>query len=52
MLRALQYSFGVFVNIGTTETHAELVPSDIKARVVLFAISLNNGHTHLVEEQA
>jgi len=52
MLRVLQYRFGVFVNIGTTETHSELVTSDMKGRVVLFAISLNDGHAHLVEEQA
>ena len=43
MLSVLKYRLGIFVNIDTSVTHANLVPDAIRGRVVCFAVALVNG---------
>jgi len=51
MLNVLEYPIGIFVNIGTTETYADLVPQEVKGRIALYAVSLNESHVYVVEER-
>lgn len=51
MLRVLEYPLGVFVNVGSTHTHAHAVPAEAKGRVVCFAVSLSEGKPSVIEEQ-
>ena len=49
MLKALNYSVGIFVNIGSTETHEKLVPEDAKGHIVSFAVSFTEGKARVIE---
>jgi len=51
MLRMLRYPVGIFVNIGSAETHVELVPQEARGRIVSFAVSLAEGKPRVVEER-
>lgn len=50
MLNVLHYPLGIFINVDATATHAELVPPDIRGRVVCFAVALRDGSVTLAEE--
>lgn len=52
MINVLHYPLGIFVNIASDETHHQLVPAEVKGRIVSFAVSLNNGHVRVIEERA
>ncbi len=49
MLRVLHYPLGIFVNINSRETYAELVPEDAKGLIVAYAVSLVEGKANVVE---
>ena len=49
MIRVLQYPLGVFINIGSSTTHADLVPKEVRGRVVAFAVELQDGKPRVVE---
>lgn len=49
MLDVLRYRLGIFVNIDSAVTHAELVPDDIRGRVVCFAVILSDGIPQVTE---
>ena len=49
MIDVLRYPLGLFVNIASEVTYAELIPPDAKGRVVAFAVSLRDGRVHVVE---
>lgn len=51
MLELLRYQTGIFVNIDSDRTFADLVPQDARGRLVCFATSLENGHVRIVEER-
>jgi hypothetical protein len=51
MLEILQYPIGVFVNIGSINTYSELVPSKLKGRIILYAVSLQAGKVNVVEKR-
>ena len=50
MIAVLHYPLGIFVNIASTETYADLVP-EVRGRVVAFAVTLQKGKVHLIESQ-
>jgi len=52
MLTVLNYRLGIFVNVAAAVTHVSLVPSEIRSRVVCFAVALENGTPMIVEERA
>ena len=43
MLDKLSYQVGIFVNINSTSTYAELVPAAFRGRIVCFAVTMTNG---------
>lgn len=43
MLGRLRYRFGIFINIISTSTHTDLVPTAVRNRVVCFAVALSDG---------
>jgi hypothetical protein len=49
MLDVLQYPIGIFINIGSDETHANLVPQQARGRIVIFAARLIDGHVRVTE---
>jgi len=49
MVNVLHYPIGIFVNIGSTETHAALVPEDAKSHIISFAVSFTDGKTSITE---
>ena len=52
MLEVLRYPLGVFVNIASVVTHADLVPQDVRGRIVCFAVELADGAAQIVEQRA
>ena len=51
MINVLRYQLGIFVNIASGETHCQLVPQEASGRIVSYAVSLQNGHIHIVEKR-
>ena len=51
MIQVLDYPLGVFINIGSSITHGNLVPRAVRGSVVAFAVELRDGKTHVVEER-
>jgi hypothetical protein len=51
MLDILEYPLGVFVNIGSRQTHANLVPTQGRGRIVIFATMLVAGHVQVTEQR-
>jgi hypothetical protein len=51
MIQLLHYPLGVFVNIASTVTHANLVPAAVRSHVVAFAVSLQDGKPCVTEER-
>jgi hypothetical protein len=51
MIQVLHYPLGVFVNIASTITHANLVPEVVQGRVVAFAVTLQDGKPRVTEER-
>lgn len=51
MIRILQYPLGIFINIDSTTTHGDLVPNDVRGRVVSFAVVRRDGMTQVIEER-
>jgi hypothetical protein len=51
MIKVLHYPLGVFVNIGAAATYAELVPAEVRGRVVAFAVDFVDGKTHVIEQR-
>lgn len=43
MLNKLSYQLGIFVNIDSTSTCADLVPAAFRERIVCFAVTMANG---------
>jgi len=52
MIQVLRYPVGVFVNIASSVTHANLVPKAVRRHVVAFAVALQEGKPHVVEARA
>jgi hypothetical protein len=52
MLEVLRYPLGVFVNVASAVTHADLVPQDVRGRIVCFAVALVDGAAQIVEQRA
>jgi hypothetical protein len=52
MIQVLRYPLGVFVNIASSVTYADLVPRAARGRVVAFAVTLKDGKPSLIEERA
>jgi hypothetical protein len=51
MIQILHYPLGLFVNIGSTTTYAELVPESARDRVVAYGVALVDGKTQVVEKR-
>lgn len=51
MIDVLHYPLGIFVNIASDATHCQLVPPEAKGHIACYAVSLNNGHVHVVEDR-
>jgi hypothetical protein len=51
IMRTLQYPLGVFINIASFETYAQLTPEDMKGRIVAFAVVQNQGRTRVFEDR-
>ena len=51
MIQVLHYPLGLFVNIASTVTHADLVPEVVRGCVVAFAVSLQDGKPRVIEER-
>jgi hypothetical protein len=49
MLDVLHYPLGVFINIDSAVTHAELVPQAVGGRIACFAVMLADGVPRIVE---
>jgi hypothetical protein len=52
MLTVLQYKLGVFININSSHTHAQLIPRAIRDRVVAYAVSPGDVSAIVLEERA
>lgn len=52
MLDVLHYPLGVFVNINSGLTFVDVVPEDLKGRIVCFGVALREGKVHVVESAA
>jgi len=51
MLDVLHYPVGVFINIDSAVTHAELVPQDVRGRIACFAVMLADGMPQIVGQR-
>ncbi len=51
MLNVLGYPVGIFINIGSRRTHADLVPVELRGRVVCYAVWLQGGKPQVVEQR-
>lgn len=51
MLDVLQYPIGIFINIASARTHSDLVPIQVRGKVVCFAVYLEGATTHVIEER-
>jgi hypothetical protein len=49
MMRLLDYPVAVFINIGSQETHANLIPESAKGRITCFAVSLVAGEVRIIQ---
>jgi hypothetical protein len=49
MIRVLRYPLGIFINIGTGKSHADLVPEGLGDRIACFATTLRGGAVHIIE---
>jgi hypothetical protein len=52
MLSVLDYPLGIFVNIASRRTYAELVPEEAKNRIVSYAVSFIEGKAEVIEAAA
>lgn len=52
MLDALHYPLGVFINIDSAVTYADLVPQDVVGRIACFAVMLVDSVPQIVEQHA
>lgn len=52
MLDLLRYPLGVFINIAAAVTYADLVPHELRGRIVCFAVSLVDDAPQIVEQRA
>lgn len=51
MLEALHYPIGVFINIDSATTHSNLVPDNVRGKIVCFAVHVEDGKTVVIEER-
>jgi len=51
MLDVLQYPIGIFINIASARTHSDLVPIQVRGKIVCFAVYLEGDTTHVIEER-
>lgn len=51
MMRSLQYPLGIFVNVNSDETYVDAAPRPPTGRLILFAVTLRDGHVHLTESE-
>jgi hypothetical protein len=51
MIQVLNYPLGVIVNIASAVTHANLIPTAVRGRVVAFAVTLEDGKSRVTEER-
>lgn len=51
MMVALNYPVAIFINIASEQTHAALVSDASKGRLTCFAVSIRDGHAHVIEER-
>jgi len=49
MLGRLQYHLGIFINIDSTRTHYALIPEDVRARIVCFAVAITGRTVSIIE---
>jgi hypothetical protein len=49
MMTVLEYPLGIFLNIASEITHADLLQADWRDRIACFAVSLRNGEAHVVQ---
>jgi hypothetical protein len=52
MLSKLDYPTGLFINIASSNTHANRVSRKWHGRIVCFAVALVHGQTRVIEERA
>lgn len=50
MMRILDYPLGIFINIGSSRTHRELVPKDFRSSIVTFAVDLVQGKAKVARD--
>ncbi|AQT53725.1 TPA: hypothetical protein U2L33_002062 [Burkholderia cenocepacia] len=48
MMEILEYPMAIFLNIASELTHAEVVPAELRERIVCFAVNLRNGQVQVV----
>lgn len=51
MIRVLHYPLGIFINIDSVATYGELVPEDVRGRIVSFAVARREGKIEVIEER-
>jgi hypothetical protein len=50
IMTTLNYPLGVFANIGSNNTHFDSASRDFSGRLVMFAVTLNNGVVSISEQ--
>lgn len=48
MMELLSYPLGIFINIASEATRADLVPAEWRDRIVCFAVTLRSGEAHVI----
>lgn len=48
MMEILEYPLAIFLNIASEVTHAEVVPTEWRERIVCFAVNLRNGEAQVI----
>lgn len=49
MIEVLEYPLGIFVNINSSHTFAELAPKHLSGKIFSFAVELSDGKVQVVE---
>lgn len=52
MIKVLRYPVGIFVNIASDATYAELIPEDVRKQIITFAVFLVDGNTKVIQQRA
>jgi hypothetical protein len=52
LIELLKYPVGIFINIASTETYAELIPVAMRRRIFSFAVLLDAGEVHIIRSPA